>query len=192
MSKLYNISFLFFLSLIILSCADKKTNENGEDPGNSELSFEERKKRGDTLALSPEVLEKALPQSVGKYQKVGDVQNKEVKTSGSNWSSVSQTYSNGEKNVNLSITDYNGAYGLYAGATAIFNSGLSIESDNEISRPYKKNGKITGWESFSRETGEASLTVGMQDRFLIVIESEGQEDTGILREFAEGISIPAE
>ena len=178
--------------IFVFSCSEtekESVQKSNEVADKAQASIEERRKKGDTLALSPEVLSKALPESVSSYKKEGLIQKTEDKTVGMNWSSVSQNYSDGEKTILLVISDYNGAYGLYAGATAIFNSGISIQTEDELSKPFMSNGKVSGWESFDKETGAASLMLGKHDRFLITIQSVGQENMSTLYEFANLINL---
>ena len=188
------LKFLAAVSLLAItlsSCSSSEKEPEEKSNGladKAETSMEERRSRGDTLALSPDVLYKALPETVLGFSKKGDAEKIEDKTTGSNWSSVSQNYSNGNFNLTVKISDYNGAYGLYAGATALFNSTTGTGSEEGISRPFRE-GKIKGWETYTKENKEASLMLARHDRFIISLEADGQEDLEFVKNFAKEIDL---
>lgn len=185
-----NTGILFYFILLFACSGPEKEAEVKEDfvADNAEASMEERRIKGDTLALSPDLLSKALPDEVDGYVKSGEIQKAEDKSIGSNWSLVSQSYRKGNSMVNIILSDYNGAYGLFAGATAMFSTGTEVRNDEEISRPFQE-GNIKGWETFNRESKQASLILARKDRFIITIEGEEQADLETVKKFARQIDL---
>ena len=120
---------LFLLGCItlifILSCNNKPGNNSDEDeivneekntePAvvkdnvQSNARWEERKAKGDTLAMPYKDLQAYLPQING-YSNQGGPKGSQMNVPGmGSWSQAEQEYENGDKRITVSIFDYNSA-----------------------------------------------------------------------------------
>ncbi|MFI4949675.1 MAG: Yip1 family protein [Caulobacterales bacterium] len=121
-------------------------------------------------ATDPEVLKSYLPGSVAGYART------EVSASGGGvggiqGSNAEGTYTKGDANIRLAVTDM-GAAGAMAGMAGAFN----VNGSKETATGYEKVGKVEGrmtTESYDRSShhGEYSIMVG--DRFMISATGEG-------------------
>jgi hypothetical protein len=178
--------YIFFLFVILISC--NKEKESSLKEGSFEKSkkiIEDKKNQGDTLAMTYEKLLKFLPAEINGYFEKDKGTGKTINENGISWSIAEKKYFDGDQNFKISLADYNGAYGLYAGATAIFSLG-NIENAEESSHAViLKNGKFKGWESYKKESKEAYLITGISDRFLLTLEAENQISTEFIKNIIE-------
>jgi hypothetical protein len=191
-----NRIFILLIPLVF-SCESKPketlvNDENIEVLELAEKKIAERKAKGDTLAISDTELEKFLPQSIEAYVADGNTKGQTYNESGMSWSYCEKTYIKGNDKLTIKLADYNGAYGMFAGASAIYASGTSIDNEEEKSKNVIiNNGKIKGWESYKKNTGESSLIAGIGDRFLLTIEADNQKNSDLVRSVAEAMDLEA-
>lgn len=182
------------LMLLFFSCSKDEKKSSPLIEGNfekNEKTIEEKKAKGDTLAMPFQSLEKFIPSSINGYAAEGNVSGETKNESGMSWSVIRKTYQKGNQRITISLADYNGAYGLYAGATAVFSLG-KVENEEEKSQPVDfKNGQLNGWESYKKLSKEAFLIVAINERFLLTIEAEGQGNTDLIRLLVENSDLDA-
>ncbi|MBX9851509.1 MAG: hypothetical protein K2X86_07090 [Cytophagaceae bacterium] len=176
------------LCLFLIQCAEtEKGNKEDFAQGKyeaGEQAIEEKKVKGDTTALSLTELKKFLPTTISGFKPVGELITKEEKETGNSWTSVEQLYVNGNKRLKINIVDYNAAYGLYAGAKAVFDT--RVDNIEEKSAPVALRGNtIQGWESINYLSSEATLIAASKDRFIITLMLTNQEDSDQLKVFFE-------
>ena len=188
-----------FVATLLFSCGPKKTEEatglaalvqladkmqNGSDKVN------ERRAKGDTLALPYAELQKMLPASVGSYAKDGDPKGESVNMMGQSFSTASQNYKNGEQTLKVTVVDYNGVYSLLTGATAMMAMGFSVDNDEERIGPLKLGiDGVKGWEEFKKKSKRATVTMAVADRFLVTAEAENQENTDFVKDVVQSLDI---
>ena len=182
------------LTMSFISCDKKEKEENKLITSNglesSEKKIEEKRIKGDTLALSHEILETALPSSVEGFNAVGKGEGTTTNEEFVSWSVIEKKYRKGNQNLSISLADYNGAYGLYAGATALFDNVETIDNAEEkVQGIMLKDGKLKGRESLKKESREAYLMAGIQDRFLITIWADNQTDTELVKQVFGSIDL---
>jgi len=160
-------------------------SQNAQDEAQKKIA--ERKSKGDTLALPYEELMKYLPESIDGYTK-GEPDGASVNVPGSSYSTADCEYTNdkGER-VKVTIVDYNQAYGMYAGLTAMW--AFSIDTPEEKSQGVKLDNKVAGWEQFQKKSGDATLTLGVGYRFWVQVEASGQKDTEGVKKIAKMIDL---
>lgn len=155
----------------------------------SEEKMEKRRESGDTLAMHYEELMKYLPEEIDGYTR-------EEPTGGSvNYMNVS--YSNAEAKytkdngdyIKVSLVDYNMAYGLYQGATAMWATGMSIDNTEEKANGIKLGDDIAGWEVYRKKAHNATLTLGLGARFLLGVEANNQDGTEFVKDVAKSMQL---
>lgn len=189
-----------FFGVLTTSCSCEKYQEaknavnavkNLKDSENIQESMEqannrleERKKRGDTLAIHYEQLAEYLPKSFKGYQPVGDMDGGTTKTPGlGSYSNVSQNYENSDGNrVRISIVDYNAAFGLYTTIMAAYISGFEIDNTNERIKGFNLSENVKGWTVLKKKSHEAEAYTGVSDRFHITVEADNQNDIDFVME----------
>ncbi len=193
------------VSLIITSCggkAEEEKEKTADNPlealenyaeetqqaqGEAEQKIAERRAKGDTLAMPYEELMKFLPASIDGYTKE-EPNGATVNVPGSSYSSADCNYTNdkGER-VHVTIVDYNQAYGMYNGLTAMW--AFSVDTPEEKSNGVKLDNNIAGWEQFRKKSGDAVITLGVGYRFWVQVEADAQKDTEGVKEIAKSIDL---
>ncbi len=148
--------------------------ESMEDANNR---MEERKKRGDTIAIHYEQLAEYLPESFAGYEKDGDMEGGTTTTPGfGSYSNVGQGYLNadGDK-VEINIVDYNTAFAMYSTIMAAYASGFEIDNTNEQIKGFEHSDEVKGWTVLQKKDHSAEAYAGVSDRFHITVQADNQE-----------------
>lgn len=210
MRKLAHLSLSAMIAISLISCGSK-TDEPKEvetpKPDNpiealnnmatesqnaqqeAEKKLAERRAKGDTLAMPYAELMKYLPESLDGYKR-GDPDGASMNMPGASYSTANVDFTNdkGER-VKVTIVDYNQAYGLYTGATAMWAMGMSIDTPEEKAQGVKFDGNIAGWEQFRKKSGDATVTLGVGYRFWVQVEADGQKDTEWVKSVAKMVDL---
>jgi hypothetical protein len=149
----------------------------------------ERKAKGDTLALPYKDLQAYLPEIAG-YEKKGDPKGETVNMAGLSFSNTKQKYTKGDQEITVSITDYNSAYSIFTGVTAMMNAGFSVDNDDETAKGVDLgiNG-IKGFETIKKKRKRATLVVAISERFFVQLEGENLENTDALKDIVKGMDL---
>lgn len=184
---------------LLIACGPKKTEEAtglaaleklADNMKNGSDKVNERRAKGDTLALPYAELEKMLPASVGSYSKDGDPKGESVNMMGQSFSTASQNYKNGEQTLKVTVVDYNGVYSLLSAATAMMAMGFSVDNEEERIGPLKLGlDGVKGWEEFKKKDKRATVTMAVADRFLVTAEAENQENTDFVKDVVKSLDI---
>ena len=164
----------------------------GEEIQEAEKRLEERKAKGDTMAIHYEELAKLLPESYKGYEKSGDLDGGTTKTPGmGSYSNVSQRYENADGDrLRISITDYNAAYAMFTTVMGAYMAGFEIDNTREHVKGFEAGDDMRGWTSFQKKDGDVELNAGIGDRFHISVEADNQEDVDMVMDVAtEAINI---
>ena len=103
----------------------------GKGVENAQNRWEERRKKGDTIALQYKELETFLPDFSG-YTKEGGPKGNQSNIPGmGGFSQTEQSYVNGDKRIKVSITDYNASQMAFTTATALYSLNISSEDDDK-------------------------------------------------------------
>lgn len=157
--------------------AAKNYAENVES---GQKKAEERRAKGDTLALAYGELQKFLPASVEGYEKDGDPEGQTLNLAGASYSMAAQRYKKGDETLKITITDYNGAYALFGMATAVMATGYSMENADEKVGPVDL-GVGKGYEDIKKKDKTVAVMVGLSDRFFVQAEATNQENSDLAK-----------
>ncbi|MFN6943771.1 MAG: hypothetical protein ACK4ND_02415 [Cytophagaceae bacterium] len=156
----------------------------------AQKKLEERRAKGDTLAMNYKELQKFLPSEIKGYTGEGEIEGNSVNMEGMSYSSVEHNYKKGDSYLNISLVDYNSAHDLYSGLTAMWATGMSIEDNNQIANGTSlKNGTLKGWEVYHKEEKRAELMLGVVGRFFLSISLDQQDNTDLIKEIAESLDL---
>jgi hypothetical protein len=87
--------------------------------------------------------------------------------SGTEYSSASQEFRNGEKNIKVSILDYNYIQGLSAAYAMAIN--MNIENGEELHHG-EKFGNYPGWVDWNKKSNDGTIGIIVNDRIFIIVE----------------------
>lgn len=155
----------------------------------SQEKMKERRAKGDTLAMPYADLQKYLPQSIDGY-KADKPDGATVNMGQVSYSSAIIRFSkdNGDW-VKVSIIDYNQAYQLYSGATALWAMGMSVDSPQEKAEGVKLDNNVTGWEVYQKNSKNATITLGVGSRFLVSVDANNQTDVEMVKSVIKTIDL---
>lgn len=193
----------FFIGLISCNSGDKNDNSEAvtdekEHVNNKEEAtdvdknskWEQRRAKGDTLALPYKDLQAYMPEISG-YTKEGGPKGSQMNMPGmGSWSEAEQEYINGDKRVSVKIVDYNAAWQTFQGMTAIYGMGFSSEDDT------KKQGHadlgikdVYAYQTTYKTEPKSELIVIANDRFMISLNSNGENSESFLKDIARQMNL---
>ena len=149
---------------------------------------EKQKNRENASAMHYEELMKYLPESIEDYEK-NEPKGESVEMGEMSFSSAEVRFKNQQDEIKITLLDYNAALSMYSMATAMWSTGFKIDNSKEKSQSVKLTDEITGWETIQKKSKDASLILGINDRFLLTIEAENQENTDLLKEIAKQMDL---
>ena len=91
--------------------------------------------------------------------------------------------------VKVTIMDYFAAMSLYKMATAMWGSGIVIDSDDEYAKAFSINEDVNGWETFDKKNNKASVVAGIGNRLLVSIEANNQSGTEEVNEILTSMNL---
>ncbi len=201
------LALLPLLSLFIFSCGNEKPKEQenidveknplgalvkmGKNMAeNAEKMEEKMKDKKNAKAIHYEELIKYLPESINGYEIEGEPKGASMDMQGMSYSSAEVKFKNEKNNrINITLLDYNAAYNMYSMATAMWASGFKIDTSEEFAQSISFGDNINGWESYQKKSNDASVALGIGDRFLLTIEGDNQEGTDQLKQVAESMDL---
>ncbi len=160
--------------------------EKGAKEGNKKM--EERRAKGDTLAMPYADLQKYLPKIDG-YTLDGELGGANVNMGGVSYSNAEAKFKKGENWVKVSIVDYNQAFAMYSAATAMWAMGMSVDTPTEKAGGIKIGDDIGGWEVYQKKDKNAAVTLGVGSRFWVSVEADAQENTEFVKSVAKSIDL---
>lgn len=154
------------------------------------LSTTPRALRGDTISLPYEALQQFLPVRIAGFVREGQPQGEAVQLGGGSYSLCEQHYRRGRQRLKVQLVDYNGAQALYAGATALMNTSVWQENDEELMRGCDLGVPgVRGYETVQKLEHRAAVALGVGDRFFVSVESTGQADTRLVKAVARTLDL---
>lgn len=198
--------FFSFILLAVFSCKSKSDKNIGEinslsdlkdyaeniveETKKSEERTNERRKKGDTLAIPYKDLQAYLPEVSGYSSEQGP-KGSQMNTPGlGSWSQAEQAFVNGDKNVTVSIMDYNAAHQAFIGLTSMYGLGMSYEDDDKRQGGVDLGMKdVKAYETIYKKDKRAELVLVVGDRFIVDLKSNGEEDEGFLRSVAKNMKL---
>lgn len=172
-----------------MEAAMKMSKNMQESAEKIQKNMEEGK---DVKAIPYEDLITYLPTSIDGYERSKEPKGQSVDMQGMSYSSAEVAFKNGSGNrIDISLLDYYSAYSMYTMATAMWGSGLKINTSDEMAQSVSLGDDIKGWETFKKKSNHAALVLGIGDRFILTIEGDNQKDTEKLKSIAKSININA-
>ena len=208
MNKHFAYLLLCGFSLSLISCGgttEKKEEEKPDNPlealakmgeemkggtDDAKKKMDERRKKGDTLAMKYEDLMKYLPSEISGYTK-GEPTGTSISMMGQSYSTAEVKFKNDKDWVKVQLIDYNQAYGLYSSAAMMWSMGFSVDSPEEKAGSVKLENNVAGWEVFKKKRKNAELTLGAGYRFWIHVEANNQESTDFVKSVAKSVDLTA-
>jgi hypothetical protein len=151
--------------------------------------WEERKAKGDTMAMPYKEIEAFLPGAISDYSKDGGPKGSSMAMPGmGSWSQTEQRYTNGDKRIKVEIIDFNASQSGWSTYTAMYRMGFSSEDDNKRTGPVDLGmSNVSGYETVYKQKQNCELSVVAGDRFLIKLDSDGSNDIDLLKSTAKEI-----
>lgn len=151
---------------------------------------QERKSKGDTLALTGDQLKSLLPNSIDGYQG-SDPETSSMEIPGMSFSQVSRSYSNAKgESVKITLTDYNASEMGWAAASALFALKWKVDNSTETSGTFQTaNPLVNGHATFSKQSKSATVTYGLGGRFLLIIEAQNQSNSDWAKSTAQSLDL---
>ncbi len=170
-----------------LKNAGEQIQENMDEAAKKK---EERRKRGDTLALNYKELQQYLPSPAG-YEKAGEPDGESVNMPAlGSFSKAEQRYKSGDKRLQVELIDYNQSDFGYTTATAMFAMSMQIENDREKSGTFETGMKdVKGYEQVYKKDQQAAVTYAIANRFLLRLALNGSNDVEELKTIAKGMNL---
>lgn len=204
MNTILKLSFLLGIATLV-ACGgnDKKEEDNIDVEKNpmgalmkmgenmqkqAEKMEKQQEERKDAKAMHYEELMKYLPESVTGYEKE-EPKDESVEMSGMSFSSANVRFTKGNDDINVTLLDYNAAMSMYSMATAMWASGFKIDNSEETAQSVSIADNINGWETLQKKSKDASLILGVNDRFLVTIEGNNQKNTDLFKEIAKSMDL---
>jgi len=152
--------------------------------------WEERKAKGDTIAMGYKELQAYLPEISG-YTTPEGPKGSQMNTPGlGTWSQAEQNYVNGDKKIEISMIDYNAAQNTFLGLTAMYGMGMSFEDDDKKQAPIDLGMKdVNAYETIYKKDKRAELVLVVSQRFIINVKTEGENDESFITSVAKSMRL---
>ena len=204
MSK--NVIVLFFVLLLISCGGDEKVQElsnamkavqNADETAEKmnesndliQKRMDERKQKGDTLAMHYKKLQEYLPASISGYTAEAPT-GESINMPGASYSNAHIRFTKGNDEVTVNIIDYNQAFAMYQGVIALWSMGMSVDNDRETAKGYNPNLELSGgWEKYDKQNKAAELLLGIGSRFFIEIKASNQTNTDFVKSVANSMKL---
>jgi hypothetical protein len=178
-----------FLIVSIIGCAKKQEETANSQQNNSTNSATPNTSatsgnKTPGVAIPAKTLAGMLP-AVPGYTAKGEPETMEMEMSGTKYSHAMQTYQNGDKQIKVSILDYNYIAGLSMAYTAMMN--MSLET-NEESMHADKFGGNPGWIDWKKNSNEGTVGVVVNDRVFVIVEGRGGATADEIKSVANNIN----
>lgn len=120
------------------------------------------------------------------YSLSGQPETMEMAVEGQKYSSVQAKYMSGEKEITVSIFDYNYITGLTAAYSMMMN--MSLET-NEESLHSDKIGNFPAWIDWKKNNNEGTLGIVVNDRVFVVVTGSNGATLDDLKSAANALSL---
>lgn len=174
-----------------------KAAENSQEAVNAaEQRREERRKRGDTLAMPYQDLQKYLPSSINGYT-AEEPSGSTINMSGMSYSNAKRDFvrsseTSGETSrISVELFDYNSAFDIYSGLTILWGANFSMEDDQKYTRTFDPGIKdVTGFEEYYKKDKNANITYAIGGRFILTIKANGEQTgTEAAKDIAKSMNL---
>lgn len=136
------------------------------------------------VAVAAKTLASFLATPAG-YKMDGEPETMEMDFQGQKYSHAQGKYTNGDKEITISIFDYNYITGLSAAYSTMLN--MNMESNDESFHSEKIAG-FPGWFNWHKKDNNGTIGVVVNDRIFVVTESHGGVSQDELKAAASGVN----
>ncbi len=198
---------ILLLSITILSACGGSSNEEednidiNKNPFGALMKMSENmekqakdmgknmKNKKNAKALNYKELIKYLPTSIDGYELNGEPTGSSIEVSGMSYSSAEVKFKSDNSSIHITLLDYNAAMSMYSMSTAMWATGLKIDTPEELAQSIKLDDNTSGWETIKKKSKQTSLFLGIGNRFLLTIEGSNQENTDLLKTIAKSMDL---
>lgn len=120
------------------------------------------------------------------YTMDGNAKTMEMAMEGMKYSTAQGKYTSGEKEISVSILDYNHIAGLSAAYSPLMS--MSMESDDESLHSEKFNG-FPGWIDWKKNSNSGTIGIVVNDRIFVVVEASGGATLDELKAAANAVNL---
>jgi hypothetical protein len=170
--------------------AQKMEQANNE----GQKRYEQRRAKGDTLAIHFNELMKYLPQNVDGY-KAEEPTGSTTNSMGFSLSQVERKFTKpgtdgNESYIHLTIVDYNAGYAFYAGLTYWAAMDIQQETTEGYQKTFKPGIEYSvAYEEYTKSNKTAKVTYSLGYRFLLTMEANNQSNTDLLKDIAKRMDL---
>jgi len=206
--KSVSILIIALLAFVLISCGEKarelknamelaknapemaKNMEKGQNAAQAKM--EERKKKGDTLALPFKKLQEYLPTSLAGY-KAEKPDGETMNMPGMSYSKASIIFSkeNGtaKDNIQIELTDYNQVGSMFAAAT-FWMAGFSSEDSKGFRKTFNTGiNNVFAFEIYENEGNYSEIAFAVGYRFIISIRAHNQPNGDLLKNIGKSMKL---
>ncbi len=137
------------------------------------------------VAVPAKTLAGFLPKLSG-YETEGEPETMEMDMNGAKYTHATAKYRNGDKQINVSIFDYNYIAGLTAAYATMMN--MNMETNDE-SWHSEKIGGFPAWIDWKKKSNEGTIGVVVNDRIFCIVEGHDGITQDELKAAAAGINL---
>ncbi len=158
---------------------------------------QERRSRGDTVAMSYQELQKYLPSAPDGYSAAEEPGGSSQSMTGFSVSQAEQTFTMPSSpegttpSVHVTLVDFGGTEGAYAIVAMPMLMNLSQEDAHQRMKTLKMDTPATwGSEEFNKDSKDSKVTAVARYRYMITLEARNQaaDETAMLKRMAEDIA----
>jgi len=168
--------------------------QNLEEATNlADKKLQERKAKGDTLAMNFKDLMLYLPASLDGF-KADEPEGSTTNSMGFSFSQVSRNFTkmvgDQEQSIRIELIDYNAGYSYLSGLAYWTNLNISTETTNGFERTVKTNiENVYAYEKFQKDSKNASIMYVLGYRFILNIEGNNVENFDLVKNVANKIDL---
>jgi len=203
-----------FAGLVVAACGDKAKEAGNavsalgqaanaatsiqQSQEEAEKFYQERREKGDTVAVPYSELQKALPPSPNGHAPSGEPSGSSQNMGGFSMSQVEQDYSapasaaeGNAPSIHITIVDFGGTQAGYGMLAAPMMMAYSQEDAHSRTRTIKMDVPFTwGSEEYNKDSKTAKVTALTRYRYVITVEARNQADdqTAMAKSLAEEIA----
>jgi hypothetical protein len=157
--------------------------------------LDDRKAKGDTVAMPYKDLQAFLPGSINGYTNDGGPTGQTMNMGAFSMTTTEQKYQSGSdpdvKRLHVTIADYSGSQAGYAMMAPYMAMTMSSEDDHHRTGTMKVDVPYTfAIEEFNKDTKDSKVTLGTRYRYFITVEASGQkgDESRMVAEIATDIA----
>jgi len=130
---------------------------------------------GQDKAIDYKTLLDKIPESIKGYSQDGDPDGMNMDMNGMAWASATRNFSNGDKNMSITIVDYHGAASMYTGFAMAWGNSMHFENESSIAGTTTVDG-FPGVENYDKKEKSSSLILGVNERYYLSIQVDEDLD----------------